>query len=544
MPITPDEFLPTNAFDAAFASALALQRETHGDGVPAYTADGAGLDDFAAPTAPISDYAWAGEHTPEARARQALVTAFHAAIAEKHTELVQTMVQRGFVSPDVPDERGSTPLCAAVRAENLLMAKLLLDLGADPNLISRGRAAFLPKWRRRRYGLTPPELARTPLMLAAGGGHLAMLRLLLDAGADDAAIAPDGQMALRLAADAGHRDIVDALPSRRGGAWRRWRHHNERSVYRARSAAEGVYYLAKFFVFDIPKFFLWTLPKWAGGKLLQGGKAAWGLTVELGRMLRRQIKLLPGRMKVAAGALVAAIKGLPGAIRRGAGRAARLLKDAAGAAWDVVKATPAFVAAQSKRAAAATVKAGRWAGAKLAAAPGALWRAGKATAKWAAEVVAALAKYLWGCLRRLPAALAAVGKWLAASAQRIGAALANVLAAPVALLHTAALAVVSALRRARNVTPRDLWNAFTALLRAVADLPRQIWGALVALNELTFTVLEKVFGFLGALVYGIVWVTVQGVLWVPKQIGIIVLAAGSSLRKGAHEVAVWINPKL
>jgi hypothetical protein len=67
---------------------------------------------------------------------------------------------------------------------------------------------------------------------------------------------------------------------------------------------------------------------------------------------------------------------------------------------------------------------------------------------------------------------------------------------------------------------------------------------LVALNELTFTVLEKVFGFLGALVYGIVWVTVQGVLWVPKQIGIIVLAAGSSLRKGAHEVAVWINPKL
>lgn len=62
---------------------------------------------------------------------------------------------------------------------------------------------------------------RTPLMLAASIGSLPLVKLLFKPphSANDALVAPDGQIALRLAATAGHRAIVDYLPSRRAGGF-------------------------------------------------------------------------------------------------------------------------------------------------------------------------------------------------------------------------------------------------------------------------------------------------------------------------------------
>ncbi|BEI81533.1 hypothetical protein CcaverHIS002_0206930 [Cutaneotrichosporon cavernicola] len=354
MPITPDEFL-TNQFDDAFAAAV---REHHDDkDTPNYDEAHLSLDEMASiPGLPITTYhlpeGTYAESTTSPTLRVSIIDAFHKAIGDKNTGLVQAMVQRGIVSPDVPDINGKTPLADAVRAENLFMAKLLLDLGAD----------------------------RLP----------------------------------------------DAL--------------------------------------------------------------------------------------VRAGTALAA-----------------LLKKLSLAVWQMIKATPHWVGKQVKAAA----KAGRWCGRKIAAAPGAMWRTSKAFAKWTkrrAKDMAAfmldIGRWLWRCIRAIPSALVIVGNWLKTSTTAIGRALTSLLAQPIALLHTAAMAVISLISRARNVTFRDLLNAFTALISAIIDLPRQIWGALRALHKVALEVVEKV-----------------QPSSCPRKLGVILLVAGSSIKKGAHEVAVLINPK-
>lgn len=57
--------------------------------------------------------------------------------------------------------------------------------------------------------------------MAAEKAKLLVVRYLMEHGADDALLAPDGQLALRLAAKAIHREIVAYLPSRRIGGWKR-----------------------------------------------------------------------------------------------------------------------------------------------------------------------------------------------------------------------------------------------------------------------------------------------------------------------------------
>ena len=61
-------------------------------------------------------------------------------------------------------------------------------------------------------------------MIACEKGNLPLVKLLLDVyHCDDSIIAPDGQLALRLASFFKHREIVDYLPVRRGGGMKRWK---------------------------------------------------------------------------------------------------------------------------------------------------------------------------------------------------------------------------------------------------------------------------------------------------------------------------------
>ena len=86
---------------------------------------------------------------------------------EEQTQIrnIQAMIQN---SPDLinaPDSDGKTPLILAAEKGQLVVAKYLLDHGADVNGLSRNHGAV-------------------PLIAAAGNGHKAMVELLLERGAD------------------------------------------------------------------------------------------------------------------------------------------------------------------------------------------------------------------------------------------------------------------------------------------------------------------------------------------------------------------------
>lgn len=116
------------------------------------------------------------------------------AVCTRVIELVQLLLEMGadpnlvFVPGahvEFPDDDRSTALCAAI--PDTRMVTLLLDHGADPNL---------PK----RAGLTA-------LMDAAGDGRLDIVELLLASGADPLAKSMVGETPLRLAAAARDRGV-------------------------------------------------------------------------------------------------------------------------------------------------------------------------------------------------------------------------------------------------------------------------------------------------------------------------------------------------
>jgi hypothetical protein len=106
-------------------------------------------------------------------------------------------------------------------------------------------------------------VTRTPLMLAASMGSLPIVKLLFKPpySANDALVASDGQIALRLAAENDHRAIVDYLPSRRAGGFLRFQTHNARSIARIKRALRQIVEFIKLFLWYPPKFFVWDIPK-------------------------------------------------------------------------------------------------------------------------------------------------------------------------------------------------------------------------------------------------------------------------------------------
>lgn len=158
-------------------------------------------------------------HVRDMQAR--IVASFFAAVGARNAEAVALLVARGLVSPDVRDATGRTPLIAAVEAgDNGTLVRLLAGLGAGVDTIGTSTSTSAGPSSGAAGG---QSALRTPLMVAAARGRLPLVRLLVEElGADDGIVAPgDGQLALRLAAEAGHREVVDYLPARRGGAWRR-----------------------------------------------------------------------------------------------------------------------------------------------------------------------------------------------------------------------------------------------------------------------------------------------------------------------------------
>lgn len=419
----------------------------------------------------------------DTRCRQAkIVDAFHEAVEKQQYDAISQFVSRGIVSPDATRHDGPSPLQVAVVLGDTKLVQLLAALGAEVNALhtvptyfecaEANQWAGMPPAEGRRpdafdvlrhpsYQCAGEEAARTALMVAAARGNVAMTRLLLSLGADDGVTAPDGQIALRLAATNRHRDVVNLLPSRRGGELLRWKTSNARALKVINKALKkcGVFI---YYVGYVPFFIVIRLPvEWIA-------KPLWKNRKDIASRCARAIRAVPRRMLKIGVDIGHRLKGVP-----------RAVVDGAVKAWSIVRALPGAVGL---------------------------------VAKWAWGTVTALTR--------------AVGK---------------VPVAVINALHTLGVAIASALSR---VNLASVGRALAAVPKALfVDLPVAIWGQLRALGKLSHDVLERLFGVLGQVVWGIGYVAQWVVLYIPKQLVKIVGKIGEAVGNGFKEIVVWFDPK-
>ncbi|EGS23236.1 uncharacterized protein CTHT_0009020 [Thermochaetoides thermophila DSM 1495] len=393
-------------------------------------------------------------------------------IAKKSVDGVRLMITEGLVSPDVQNaEQGRTPLIAAVETGSTEMVQMLLDQGAQVN-------AFGCVDRQQKTGR---PVMRTALMVAAARGSLTLVKLLMDKyKADDSIIAPDGQLALRLAAEGKHRDVVKFLPTRRGGEWLRWKSHHEVALRRIKRAADRLVRVVMFFVYEVPVFFLWELPK---ACLLRPfarmGHKLWTRRRDVVRWCKLQVVLFPQRVARAGKAIWRAARKAPGAV------------------WRVVKELPG--------------------------------------------VVKSLVKWLWRFVCRIPRIMKMAALWIWMILASIGHAVAHIFQHIIAALHTIVAAVLDFFR---NITLRNVWagvcDVFDAIFRR---LPRAVWYGIKSAGECASWVIVSLFGCFGKailLIIGALWYCAK---YVPHQLWEIIQGFWSSLAKGYHELMTWFNPK-
>jgi ankyrin repeat protein len=146
-------------------------------------------------------------------------TALIVAIMNKHYTFAKFLIERG-ADPNIAGGYGRTALYAAVdirnedwstlpnrKSDDLLpsieIVKLLLERNANVNAVLN---APLPGRSGMDSGDTTLGPGTTPLMRAARAGDAAVMRLLLEKGADSKLTTKDGNTALMFAAGVGYRD--------------------------------------------------------------------------------------------------------------------------------------------------------------------------------------------------------------------------------------------------------------------------------------------------------------------------------------------------
>ncbi|KAJ2896373.1 uncharacterized protein MKZ38_005598 [Zalerion maritima] len=466
--------------------------------------------------------------TPEALARRCaehkreavllsreIISFFFDCIEHKRDDVASALIGSGLIGPMTPNAHGETPLMAAVRVGNLHMVRRLAQLGApvdelghlplDENLrAERMGRGFERRRRRVKWGggggasasadavwevRLGPE--RTPLMVAAERGNLAVAKMLMEEfGANDAIVAPDGQIALRLAGRNRHREVVEYLPLRRGGAWRRWKVANRKYMEVARAAALGITGAVVLVGYVLPRAIIWSFPKHIF-------KFLWGRRKRAGRWCKRQVSELPGRMRTASEKVGRGLKKVPEMSRR-----------AAKGTWKALKKLPKFLNKILE----------------------VLWDVGKWTAK-----------FLWRATKATPGVAKKISLWLWEGIEKVGAALGKVGVAMASLIHTALMAIVNFFR---GITLGDVWNGFVALLKAIfVSVPQALWSFLKKFGNVSLDAMDALFGLLGV----VVWAIGAGIIWlvkyIPERVGRIIAAIGMSIGKGVEEILVWFNPK-
>jgi len=470
-----------------------------------------------------------------------------------------------LVNPNSRNRNGKTALAAAVETGNIRMVEMLINMGADVDLWSVQGESYLHKYyfntpwfpriqgytdraiNRRQsgnpgqgrdeysIGLQPAyQILRTPLMIAAEKGYLPIVKLLFNTpcNADHTLCAPDGQIALRLAVENGHREVVDFLPSLRKGGFRRFRYAHATSVYRIKQTTEVVRVVFLCFVWYIPKALLYTFPKWIAKNTFRALKhvvtvsipkaanATWRGLEKSGRYIRDD---------------------LPGAISRkvrGGGRA--------------IKKFFTVICPQSAKAMANFFR--------------------KLVTEWIPSAIKEVCKFAWKLvtvhlphtlhvtalaiwdvikfvgwfikqlvIKWFPAFCKAVARGLQAFAIGSWRLLVSGMSAVASLLHTIFEAVISFFHR---ISLRDIWNAVVQVLKWVfVEVPVAVGKGLRAIYRGVVKGLEAVFGWWGKLVVFLWEVLVYLVLVLPAKAGEVVAEYFKALVRGGKEVLIWFNPK-
>jgi ankyrin repeat protein len=142
------------------------------------------------------------------------------AINKHHEDVALFLLDKG-ANPN-RGEAGYTALHAAAATGQIPVAKALLARGADPNagvtMPLRLSAAFIP-YNPELVAGRLSQVGATPFMLAAKSVDTAMMRLLVDGGANPKLKARDGTTALILAAGLGKRSLSDMFVFIRYYTW-------------------------------------------------------------------------------------------------------------------------------------------------------------------------------------------------------------------------------------------------------------------------------------------------------------------------------------
>lgn len=240
----------------------------------------------------------------EANLQRDICSAFNQAVTNNQDDIVTSFISRGLVSPDTPNIHAETPLLTAVRCGHVGMVRRLVALGAEVNRYGRSATVVY----RGRWTATPTYFQRTPLQYAAEHGRLAVVKVLMEeCGADDSLVAPDGALALRLAAEGGHREIVEYLPARRGGGWKRWKARHE-VQWRVMKSSAHMVLEAGYCVFVYPPILLlWDLPRWVWCK-----RASIAQTLrDVPKFIKEVIKEMPAVGRWAGRCVRRFVRGVP-----------------------------------------------------------------------------------------------------------------------------------------------------------------------------------------------------------------------------------------
>ena len=126
------------------------------------------------------------------------MNAFMVACQNGHTQIVELLLTKQVVNDlNASNKYGRTALMIATQPDNSAVVKLLLEAGADPNIQIESSTPFMN--------------GATALIMASIHGHIQTVQLLLKAGADPNKAAMTGETALGVAVTLAHYEIVDEL---------------------------------------------------------------------------------------------------------------------------------------------------------------------------------------------------------------------------------------------------------------------------------------------------------------------------------------------